>query len=392
MPKKITFTKAALEQLLELHQGERLVVHDIKQPGLVAELRPGGSLGFYLSKWANGKRRNYRCGGFPEMTVDDARKKAQWALVEYANGRDPSAVRREKRGEWTLGELWEHYLEHHAKPRKRSWKEDEAQWKRYLKGWKSRQLSEIKKSDVQALHNRLGKNSGPYAANRARSLLHSMFEVAADAGWNGANPVRGVKKFPEQKRERFLHADELPRFFAAVEEEDSATVRDFVKIALLTGARKGNVQAMRWEQVKLDRGTWLIPLTKAGESQTVHLPAAAVEILRERQEDSDSEWVFPGKGATGHLVDPTRIWKEILERAGLPGLRIHDLRRTLGSWQAATGASLPIIGKSLGHKNQATTAIYARLDLDPVKASVDTAALAILAAAAKGGEDKTDGH
>ncbi|MBC7857107.1 MAG: tyrosine-type recombinase/integrase, partial [Pirellulaceae bacterium] len=92
------------------------------------------------------------------------------------------------------------------------------------------------------------------------------------------------------------------------------------------------------------------------------------------------------KGKAEHLVDPTRIWKRILERAGLPGLRIHDLRRTLGSWQAATGASLPIIGKSLGHKNQATTAIYARLDLDPIRASVDTAALAILAAAAKGGD------
>lgn len=381
MPKKINFTKAALEQLLELHDGERITVTDAKQPGLIAELRPGGSLSFYFYKWGNGKPHKVKIGGFPDMTVDAARKEVQRKIVVVAAGGDPSADRREKRGEWTLGELWEHYLEHHSKPRKRSWKEDEAQWKRYLLSWRKRQLSEIKKSDVQALHNRLGKDCGPYAANRLRSLLHSMFNVANDTGWNGANPVRGVKKFPEQKRERFLRADELPRFFAALEEEDSVTVRDFVKIALLTGARKGNVQAMRWEQLNLARGEWVIPLTKAGESQTVHLSAAAVEILRERKDASGSEWVFPGKGATGHLVDPTRIWKEILTRAGLPGLRIHDLRRTLGSWQAATGASLPIIGKSLGHRNASTTQIYARLDLDPVKVSVDTATAAILAAA-----------
>lgn len=387
MPKKINFTKAALEGLLDLHDGERITVSDLKQPGLIAELRPGGSLSFYFYKWGNGKPHKVKIGGFPEWTVDAARKETQRKIVVVAAGGDPSAERREKRAEWTLGDLWEHYLEHHAKPHKRSWREDEAQWKRYLTGWRKRQLSEIKKSDVQGLHNRLGKDSGPYAANRLRSLLHSMFNVAADAGWNGANPVRGVKKFPEHKRERFLRADELPKFFKALEDETSATVRDFVKVALLTGARKGNVQAMRWDQLVLDRAEWVIPLTKAGESQTVHLPAAAVEILRERQDGSKKDpWVFPGKGASGHLVDPTRIWKEILARAGLPGLRIHDLRRTLGSWQAATGASLPIIGKSLGHRNASTTQIYARLDLDPIRASVDTAALAILAAA-KGGDN-----
>jgi integrase len=91
-------------------------------------------------------------------------------------------------------------------------------------------------------------------------------------------------------------------------------------------------------------------------------------------------WVFPSTGKTGHLVEPKKAWKRILERADLSDLRIHDLRRSLGSWQAATGASLSIIGKSLGHKNINSTAIYARLNIDPVRESMETATSAMMVA------------
>lgn len=98
-------------------------------------------------------------------------------------------------------------------------------------------------------------------------------------------------------------------------------------------------------------------------------------------QETPSEFVFPSSNPTGHVTEPKSAWTRILDRAGIKNLRLHDLRRTLGSWQAATGASLSIIGRSLGHKNVATTAVYARLDLDPVRASVNTAADAIMAAA-----------
>ena len=110
------------------------------------------------------------------------------------------------------------------------------------------------------------------------------------------------------------------------------------------------------------------------------LGAEAIEILKARQ-NNGSVWVFPGTGATGHLIEPKRAWARLLERAGIDNLRIHDLRRTLGSWQAKTGASMVIIGKSLNHKSSSTTAIYARLDLDPVRESVDRATSAIMVAA-----------
>jgi integrase len=167
---------------------------------------------------------------------------------------------------------------------------------------------------------------------------------------------------------------------------------------------------MRWEEINWPAATWRIPETKSGESVTVPLSAIGLGILETRKSSSKCEWVFPGKGATGHLVEPKTTWKRILERAaaiqkknwleanpamseadfdkefpnaGFRDLRIHDLRRTLGSWQAATGASLPIIGKSLGHKSLSATQIYARLNIDPVRAAVDKATDAMLLAAKK---------
>lgn len=150
---------------------------------------------------------------------------------------------------------------------------------------------------------------------------------------------------------------------------------------------------MTWEELALDRATWTIPGAKFknGRAMTVHLPGPALDILRRRTAESNgSPWVFPGRRHGKHLTDPTKPWKAILAKAGLTDLRLHDLRRTMGSWQAATGASLPVIGKSLGHLNQGTTAIYARLDLAPIVEAVDKAAAAMLAA---GGQNKhTEGN
>jgi integrase len=151
-------------------------------------------------------------------------------------------------------------------------------------------------------------------------------------------------------------------------------------LSLLTGQRKSNMLAMRWDELNLSRAEWRIPKTKNGEPLTVHLPPQAIDILQTRNAQSDSEWVFPGSGKAGHLADPKKAWKRILERAEIKDLRIHDLRRTLGSWQTALGASGFIVGKSLGHKSMQATAVYARLNLDPVRDSVNAAADAMFKA------------
>ena len=113
---------------------------------------------------------------------------------------------------------------------------------------------------------------------------------------------------------------------------------------------------------------------------TIHLPSAALEILKRRQ-GNDSDFVLPGHGASGHLQEPKGAWKKILTSAGISDLHLHDLRRSLGSWMAAGGASLPMIGRQLGHHDVQTTAIYSRLNVEPVRVFVDGAVEAILKAA-----------
>lgn len=140
---------------------------------------------------------------------------------------------------------------------------------------------------------------------------------------------------------------------------------------------------MRWSDLDLERGLWYIKITKNGTPQTVTLCPEAISILTERKKDTNSFFVFPGTGQSGHLKGPRKGWKRILKRAGIEDLRIHDLRRSFGSWQAITGASPLIIGKSLNHKNIQSTAIYSRLNIDPVRLLVNNAVAAMMKIANK---------
>lgn len=137
---------------------------------------------------------------------------------------------------------------------------DEEQFKRYLAGWGKRKLSAIHKVDIQKLHHQVGIKNGPYAANRLLALLSGLFNKAIEYGlWDKSNPATGIKKFKEQSRDRFLQSDELPRFFQALSQEPNQAIRDYILVSLLTGARRANVLAMRWEHVNFDRSEWRIP-------------------------------------------------------------------------------------------------------------------------------------
>jgi integrase len=376
--------------------------------GLALAVSPAGKKVFVLYRKVARRPERITIGPYPDLSIEQARKRADELNGAIARGENPAAKRRIVRDEMTLGELFTTYLEHHAKPHKKTWSYDENMFDNHLHTLKLRKISDIRKSDVVGLHLRIGGKSGKYVANRAVEVLSAMFNKAIEWGWDGQNPATKVKAFKEHKRDRFLQPEEFPAFFRAVEEEPNKTIRDYVFLSLLTGARRANVQAMRWSEINWPAQTWTIPETKSGESVTIALTATALGILEGRKTGSASEWVFTGKGSTGHLVEPKSAWQRILTRAATikkkmwlkanPGkndadfakefpapafrdLRLHDLRRTLGSWQAAAGSSLPIIGKSLGHKSLGATQIYARLNLDPVRESVNKATDAMLLAA-----------
>ena len=369
----LNFTKAALEKAAPPEKGKRDYYYDQREQGLVMAVTPGGSRSFYLYKRVEGRPERIYLGKFPDMSIENARKQAAKTKGKIASGKNPQTEKRAIRDEMTFEALFGEYMEKYSKVHKRSWRYDEREVNKFLSHWFKRKISSITKSEVERLHAEIGKENGLYQANWLLERIRSIFNKAIDWGWEGSNPATGIKKFKEQSRDRFLQPDELPAFFEALANEPNEAARDFFLISLLTGARKSNTLAMRWKDINFTTATWRIEDTKNGDPQTIHLPTQAMEILKERKLHSESPWVFPGGGKSGHLADPKKAWTRILTEAGIENLRIHDLRRTLGSYQAATGANGYIIGKSLGHRSQQSTAIYARLNLDPVRESVNKA-------------------
>jgi integrase len=218
------------------------------------------------------------------------------------------------------------------------------------------------------MHVGIGSASGHGAANQALKLLRQLFAKSEEMEWCESNPARSVKKFPERSRDRFITQQEMPAFFQAVYGLRSTVARDFFLLALFTGGRRSNVTSMRWDEIDFDARVWRIPPEKAKRREpilTILVPEA-ITILESRH-DNGSEWVLPGNGKDNHYSSPHDAWEQVLKKSGLKGIVIHDLRRTLGSWQAQMGTSLPVIGKTLSHSSPSSTVVYARLQLDAAR-------------------------
>ncbi|SET44760.1 Site-specific recombinase XerD [Nitrosomonas marina] len=390
MQKKFNFTKAEIDSLPLPESGKRDTYHDAKTNGLSLRVSSTGVKTFCVFKRIKcGNPERVTLGRYPEMTIDQARRKAMETNIALSDGKNPAEIKRKLKSELLFKDLFAEYIERHSKLKKKTWDEDLEKYRNHLENTiGKKRLSEIDRRTIATIHSSItkqgcskSKQGSPIAANRTLALISSVFGWAISSGLTDTNPALGIRRNREKSRDRFIQSDELPRFFQALADEPNETVRDYVLISLLTGARRSNVCSMRWKDISFDRAEWRIEETKNNTPQTVTLSLEAIEVLKNRIGKNESEFVFPGRGKLGHLVEPRKGWERILERAGIENLRLHDLRRTLGSWQAKTGASLPIIGKSLNHKNQSTTAIYARLDLDPVRESVSTATSAMLTAA-----------
>lgn len=371
MPEKIKFTKKVIEALDSPESGRRYV-YDSEVPGLCICVTEAGTKTYYRYGRIHNRPTRVRIGRHPDWTPDQARDECRRLTGEIAERKNP--VKTRQIASKTIGELFAWVLENHSKPSKRTWKRDQRQYDLTLAHWSKRRITDLSTAEIREHHVTLANERGPYAANKMRELLRLMYRIAIDNGWTQTNPVNAVPRAKTRSRNRFLTPDEIGRFFEAVDQLSNRISRDFILACLYTGARRDNVQSMRWDELDLEHGVWLIPAEKAkgGEPIAVVLVEPAIELLRNRQ-DNGKEWVFPSHGRTGHIVEPKAAWRRVLELSGIENLRLHDLRRTLGSWQARLGTSLPIIGDSLGHKSLKATQVYARLDLDPIRESVSKA-------------------
>lgn len=387
--KEFAFTKAKINDLPIPKSGERARYYDTKSKGLCLRVSSGGGKSFTYYRKIDGKVYSKKIGEFPACTIELARLRVDEINGAIARGNNPLVELKKEKDEYTLGELFDAYIEQYAKDRCTTWQDMIANFNRYFGDWRQRKISSFTRIEIQTRINRLGENGQKkHTANRSHDLIRAVFSWGiAKSLFAGPNPCIGIDKFKLEARERFLKPDEFKAFFESLDQEKGINddFRDYVLLSLYTGARQFNVLSMRWQDLDLNIGQWRIPKTKNKESHTVPLTPLAIEVLQRRLETADSEFVFPSDSATGHYMEPKTAWRKLLIRAGLKDLRMHDLRRTMGSYMAMNNQSLPIIGKALGHKSHMSTQIYARLALDPVRTAMEEAQAQMLAI---GGQSK----
>lgn len=356
----------------------QVFLRDDELRGFAVRITPG-SKSFIVEREIHGRVRRMTIGRYGVQTVEQARDRAREKIGEIAAGKDPVEELRQRRKSITFGELEKLYLDRHA-VHKKSIADDVGMLKKWLAEWRPRRLNTITRADVTTKHAEMGAAGHKTRANRMVALVRTMFNLALDWGHHpGPNPASRIKFFKEVKRDRFVRPDELPRLWQALQNEPNPYVRGAFFIALLTGARRSEVLGMKWEDLDLAQGLWRIPDTKAGRPHTLPLPRLVVDELLKLPRLDGNPHVFCGRWGRKNLNNVSKPWRRIRNEAGISDVRIHDLRRTLGSWLVAAGASLPLIGKALNHSQPATTAIYARLQLDPVREALEANAARMLA-------------
>ncbi|MCC6160300.1 MAG: tyrosine-type recombinase/integrase [Deltaproteobacteria bacterium] len=344
-------------------------------PGFGVRVFPSGRKSFVLAfRTDQGRKRFLTLGSFPALTVHEARALAKRNAAEVCTGRDPQFDKERRRDAATVADLVKTFMERHSKIHKRTWQKDERQFRCHvLPAWKARKVESITRADVAALHRKIGQGT-PIEANRTLALVRKMFNLAHTWGLVDAghpNPAAGIQMYRETKRDRWVTHEELPRLVAAIDAEANPYVRAALWLYILTGVRKSELLAARWDDVDFTRRELRIPDTKAGRPHVVPLSAQAVAIIGSLPRLDGNPHLFPGRVAGQSLVNISKPWRAIRKAAKLEDVRLHDLRRTVGSWLAMDGTSLLVIGKTLNQTTPSTTQVYARLSEDPVRAALE---------------------
>ncbi len=393
--KRVNLTKTFIKDI-SLPEKGRIEYEDSQLKGLTLRVSYSGHKAFYYFRWYRNRMVRIKIGDWPDLSVDEARQQVQDYNNKAAKKINPMQEVAAHRQDIEFKDLFALYMDKWAKVNKKSWRTDERLYKAYYSkaAFNRKFLHDITKRDIANLFTSISKEH-PRTANLCLAILSSIFNRAIDWGLLDLNPCKGIKKNKEVSRERFLQEDELPRFLEAVNCHPQPIMRGFFIMALLTGARCDNVRSMKWSDINFKMLEWRIPETKGGRPHKIPLTKHIIAVLDELKQYRVNEYVFPADSTSGHLVEPKKPWRTILENAGLQDkqevdkrgsvintvtneLRIHDLRRTLASWLAITGASYFVIAAILGHKVSNVTGVYARLSMDSLREALEKAQEAML--------------
>jgi integrase len=378
-------------------------VWDEELRGFGLRCRPSGAK-IYLLKARIGRRQRWLTIGRhgSPWTPDLARKEARRLLCEIVQGKDPAREREADRTAGTVAELCDLYLAEGTATKKPSTvRNDESRIRNHIKPLiGAKKLREVSRGDIERFQAAVaaGKTAtdrktgyrgrrivtgGKGAARLTMILLSRVFSFAVDRKLMAANPCAGIKRFPGGKSERFLSAAEQVRLGEALAAAELAGVNPtpiaVIHTLALTGARLGEILGLRWSEVDFERACLRLPDSKTG-AKVIPLGAAALELLA--GQERRAEYVFPSEHRKGPIADIANVWQRVREAAGLADVRLHDLRHSFASNIVIARGSLPVIGALLGHRSTLTTARYAHLADDPLRAVADRASGSIAAALA----------
>jgi integrase len=395
-------TKRVIDDLQP--QAGRVTFYDSELTGFCVTVHPTGAKRWCVEyrPGAGGRsvaKRRMVLGSTDILTPDEARTAARNALASAQLGGDPGAARIKAREMPSFKDFAERYLTEEATVKLKP--KTIGNYKIYLRkhavpiigGIK---LDKLDSSDVARTHRKIGEKT-PTTANRLVECIASVYRFAAQCGLvkRGSNPTAGITAFREQRHERYLTSEELARLGDAIREAETTGVPWLVdetkptakhipkknqlthidphaaaalRLLILTGARLREILHLRWEEVDIERGLLLLPDSKTGR-KTIVLNAPALAVLAKLKRTDG--YVIKSDDPDQPRHDLNRPWRLVVKRAGLDGVRLHDLRHTHASYGAALGLGLPIIGKLLGHTQASTTERYAHLAADPLRRASD---------------------
>lgn len=398
-------TKTAVERLVTT--GKRYEVRDDEVPGFLVRVGVDGSKSFYLmyraGKGRTAPKKRLHLGAFPKITVEQARAAAKEKAAAVTLGEDPAERLREDKAAVSIAEALDAFQKEYVvklKPSTISFYEVviEKHLKPAVGKVRTKQLGY---ADVARFHAAMKEK--PYMANRCIAVISVFLNWCELHGYRdkNSNPCKEIRLYKEHKRQEFMGATELAILGETLERmertwherqktKEKRTAKDVdtitpqaaaaIRLIMFTGARRGEILSLKWSYIDLEQGIARLPDSKTG-FKVLQLPAPAVAVLNRMPQIS--EYVFPSPSVTGHMVNLKDAWGDVLKQSGLTGWRIHDLRHAFASMMVNGGASLPIVGKILGHTQASTTARYAHLEENPARKAAEAAAAKIADVIAK---------
>jgi integrase len=381
------------------------IVWDDDVTGFGVRVTAAGAISFVLRYVFQGQEHRITVGKYPDLTPSAAREMAISMRGTIIEGKDPLAARIQNREAPTVDMLCDDYLARHAESKKRA--SSVYNDKRKIEGiirpkLGTKKVALVSRRDIDEIHQSM--KDTPYHANRLLSLVSKMFSLAVLWGWRSDNPAKGIERFQEHKRDRWLNTDELAALSAALENHKDKRVANAIRLLLLTGARRSEVLKATWDQFDFERNVWTKPSHHTKQKKTEHVPLSAptLSLLSDMQSKAEDDgnltpFLFPGDKDNQPLRHIKRGWLTICRAAELAiqvekkdktgkvvkdkkgnvvmvwkaTARIHDLRHTYASHLVSSGLSLPLVGRLIGHTQASTTQRYAHLADDPLRQATD---------------------